>query len=54
MHRGRARRWATRVVLAAVFAVAALGAVRVATGHMRLGEVVWGTEIIWGVQGEQP
>jgi hypothetical protein len=54
MHRGRVRRWTTRVVLAAVFGVAALGAWRAGTGHNLLNEIVWGIEIVWGVTGEKP
>jgi hypothetical protein len=46
MHRGRARRWATRVALAAVFSVAALGAWRLGAGQlfadiMQAGDIVW-------------
>jgi hypothetical protein len=48
MHRRRVRRWATRVVLAAVFGAAAIGAWQ-AGPRMLMSDVVWGIDVVWGV-----
>jgi hypothetical protein len=54
MRRGRVRRWATRVVLAAVFGAAALGAWQSGQGRL-VGDVIWGQrDVIWGVTDSSP
>jgi hypothetical protein len=54
MHRGRVRRWATRVVFAVVFGAAALGAWQGGPNRL-LDDVIWGQkDVIWGVTDPSP